>query len=109
MRRGNPFGSSFWLSSRTCALLKRLFFVKNPRLVRILLLSAVVSFCLAYVDGTEEGLTAYVEPLVILLILVANAIVGVWQETNAEQALVALKRPLNGLASADLRHYIIIC
>ncbi|CAJ1371605.1 unnamed protein product [Effrenium voratum] len=62
-------------------------------LVRILLLSAVVSFFLAYLDGTgEEGITAYVEPLVILLILVANAVVGVWQETNAEEALVALKR-----------------
>ncbi len=59
-------------------------------LVKILLVSAAFSFVLAIFQN-NEGITAFVEPFVILLILIINAIIGVWQENNAANALRALK------------------
>ncbi|RRT53799.1 hypothetical protein B296_00024166 [Ensete ventricosum] len=66
----------------------------DDMLIKILLVAAFISFVLAYLEGNESGhteLEVYVEPLVIFSILIINAVVGVWQETNAEKALEALK------------------
>lgn len=62
-------------------------------LVRLLLLAAVISFVVAQFEKTQEehAVPSWVEPLVIFSILVLNAVVGIYQDYDAEKALDALK------------------
>ena len=60
-------------------------------LAKILLLAAFISFVIALISDGDEGLAAYVEPFVIILILVLNAMVAIYSDMDAESALDALK------------------
>mmetsp|Transcript_20634 Transcript_20634/g.57264 ORF Transcript_20634/g.57264 Transcript_20634/m.57264 type:complete len:1008 (+) Transcript_20634:154-3177(+) len=59
-------------------------------LVKILIVAALVDLAITFFNG-ETGFDAWVEPGVIVTILVANATVGVVTETNAEKAIEELK------------------
>ncbi len=60
-------------------------------MIIILLLAAVVSFTLACIEQAKEGHGEFFEPLLIILIVIVNAVMGVIQEGKAERALDALK------------------
>ncbi|MEE1014414.1 MAG: HAD-IC family P-type ATPase, partial [Lachnospiraceae bacterium] len=57
-------------------------------MIIILLAAAVISFVIACIEGDTKE---FFEPVLILLIVVVNAIMGVMQESKAEKALDALK------------------
>ncbi|XP_035538996.1 calcium-transporting ATPase 3, endoplasmic reticulum-type isoform X1 [Juglans regia] len=84
------YGKNVLPEERRAPFWKLVFKQFDDLLVKILIAAALVSFILALING-ETGLTAFLEPSVILMILAANATVGVITETNAEKALEELR------------------
>jgi Ca2+-transporting ATPase len=57
-------------------------------MIIILICAAAISFLASYLDGKPD----FVDPCIILLIILLNATLGVLQETRAEKALDSLKK-----------------
>ncbi len=67
-------------------MVRRFFEQFKDVMIIILLVAAVISFVMACIEGHE-----FFEPILILLIVVINAVMGVIQENKAEKALEALQ------------------
>lgn len=58
-------------------------------MIVILLIAAVISFIIALSEGNTED---FFEPVLILLIVIINAVMGVMQQSKAQKALESLKK-----------------
>lgn len=97
-RRLRQYGANALPREPPTSLLTLVLQQFHDQLTLILLASAAVSFALALLEEDFSWMSM-VDPLVILIILVLNAIVGVQQESSAESAISAL----NEYASSDVR------
>ncbi len=82
------FGPNKLREKKKKTTLQRFFDQFKDVMILILLAAAVVSFVIACV---EQNPKEFFEPLLIVLIVVLNAVMGVLQESKAEKALDALK------------------
>lgn len=81
------FGENKLKEKKKKTFLQRFFAQFKDVMILILLAAAAVSFAIACVERNPKE---FFEPVLILLIVVLNAIMGVMQESKAEKALEAL-------------------
>ncbi len=86
--RLNRYGENRLAEKKPKTLFQRFLDQFKDVMILILLGAAAVSFAIAVHEGDPSE---FFEPLLILLIVVLNAVVGVLQESRAEKALDALK------------------
>lgn len=82
------FGRNILKEKKQKSLLKKFLEQFSDFMVIILLIAAAISFVTSYLDGSNDIL----DPVIILIIVIVNAITGVIQESKAEKAINALKK-----------------
>ena len=86
--RKEKFGENKLKEKKKKSGTQRFFEQFKDAMIIILIAAAIISFVVACVEGATHE---FFEPVLILLIVVINAVMGVVQESKAERALDALK------------------
>lgn len=86
--RKNKYGPNRLKEKQKKTNLQRFLAQFKDVMIIILLIATVISFVIACVEGDPME---FFEPILILLIVVLNAVMGMVQESKAEKALDALK------------------
>lgn len=88
LKARNEFGDNKLNQKKKKTLTERFLTQFKDVMIIILLIAAGISFVIAV---TEGDMHEFFEPMLILIIVILNAILGVMQESKAEKALEALK------------------
>lgn len=86
--RQGKYGKNQLEEAKGKSLLRRFLSQFADFMVIILLIAAVISFITAFLEPDGD----FVDPVIILLIVIVNAIIGVVQESRAQRAIDALKK-----------------
>ena len=87
-RRLEKDGENKLSEKKKVSIIKRFIEQFKDFCVIILFVACIISFA----TGIMEGSNDFVEPIVILAIVILNAVIGVCQESRAEKAIDALKK-----------------
>jgi hypothetical protein len=87
-KRREKYGENKLKEKKKRTLLERFLEQFKDAMIIILIIAAAISFAVAII---EQDLGEFIEPSLILLIVIVNAIIGVMQESKAEAALEALQ------------------
>jgi Ca2+-transporting ATPase len=87
-RRQQTYGKNILEAKKGKGIIRKFFSQFADFMIIVLIFAAILSFIVSYLDGEPD----FIDPLIILLIIMLNATLGVLQETRAEKALEALKK-----------------
>lgn len=87
-KRQKLYGKNLLVEKRQKSLLQKFLEQFSDFMVITLLIAAVISFAMAITNENGD----YVDPIIILFIVIMNAIIGVTQESRAEKAINSLKK-----------------